>query len=396
MNSAELIKQGQDLMRTLQLPEAERAFQKALNLDASSVGALVWLGRIAMIQNQNDEAMQFFDHALVMQPNSAETIALKAVHFMKSEQFDRAIELLEQAKSADPNLEMIYFNLGKCYQEIGEFRKAEEALRKTILLDPSHFQAYAQLSKVLAQTERMNEGIQAMLKAIRINPLYLKGYLVIGNLYKKAGKDDLVIRLYRSGLRYNPNAVPLREELCAIYISKRDFRNASRQALEIIRIRNGAEDYLRLGNIAVQMGKFKEAEQIYKTALEIIPTSWETHYNLAELYLITNSMDQARVHYQAAVENNFTSYKPFNGLGYFELMVNQNSEKAIRMFKQALEQAPQQPEPKLNIALAYSSKREFLLAEKYAREAAKATKPETQIHKEAMLLLKKIAEEKRK
>jgi tetratricopeptide (TPR) repeat protein len=396
MNSAELIKQGQEMMSTLRLPEAEQAFGKALELDSHSSNALIWLGRVAILQDKDDEALKWLDRALSSESDFAEAIALKAVYFMKSENYERAIELLEQAIPKNPNFEMIHSNLGKCYLEIGEFEKAEAVLRKAIRIDPNQFQGHGQLSRVLIQTGRIKEGIEEMVKAIRINPFYLKGYLVLGALYEKAGKQDLVMRLYRSGIRQNPNAIQLREKLCALYMSKGDFKKASIEALEILKRRNGYEDYLRLGNIAVTIHKFDDGEKIFKSSIEVDPSRWEAHYNLAELYLVRNSMDQARIQYLSAVEKNSDSYKPFNGLGYFELMVNHNTDKAIRMLKQAIEFAPEQPEPKLNIALAYSRKREFLLAEKYSKEVLKISKTGTKLHKEAERLLKKIQQEKGK
>lgn len=395
-NTTELIKTGQKFMSELQFPAAEQNFQRALQNDPACSDAMVWLGKIAFIRDQNDEALKLFDLALSVQPKFAEAVAMKGLYYMKLENFDRAIEFLEQAKSINPGLEMIYFNLGKSYREIGQFEKAEAALRKAIEMDPNQYQAYSQLSHVLVKTGRGKEGIQAMVKALRINPLYLKGYLILGTLYKNADKGDLVIRLYRAGIKHNPNAIPLREELCVLYSLKLDFRRAYVEALEIVTRRREYGDYLRWGNLAVAMGKIEEAEKAYKAAIEMNPQRWEGHYDLAELYMSANLMDKAREHYQAAVKNNKENFKPFNGLGYFVLMVDHNWSEAVKNFRKALEVAPKQPEPRLNMAIASAKKKEFVAAERYAKEVQKLVNPDSDIFKQAEKLIKAIAKEKRK
>jgi len=395
-SSTELIKTGQHLMTQLQFTQAEQAFQKALQLNSNSSDAMIWLGKVAFIKDQNEEAMKLFDRALTVQPKSAEAIAMKALFYMKVQDFNHAIQLLEQAKSVDPKLQMIYFNLGRSYRKIGEFEKAETALRKSIEMNPNEFQAYGELSYILSKTHRGKEAIQAMLKAIRINPLYLKGYLVLGRVYKNAGKGDLAIRVYRSGLKHNPNAFPLREELCSLYALKLDFKRAFIEALEILLRRGAYGDYLRFGNVAIATGKFEEAEKAYKSAIQKNPNAWEAHYDLAELYMSMKLMDKAREHYQAAVKNNKDSFKPFNGLGYFAMMVDHNWSEATKNFKKALEIAPKQPEPRLNMAIACAKKREFIAADRYAKEVQKLVTPDNDIFKQAEKLVKVIAKDKKK
>jgi tetratricopeptide (TPR) repeat protein len=371
-------------MAKLQFSEAEHSFEKALQVDPRSVDALVALGRLALIKQQRSEALQLLDRALSLHPHHAEALAVKGIYYMETDEFVRAIEVLEQAKSSDSRLQMVYFNLGKCYCEVGQFAKAEESLRRAIEMNPDHYEAYSQLSYVEIQTGRMEEGIHAMVQAIRINPLYIKGYLIIGALYESAGKGELVIELYKDGLRHNPNAFPLRERLCSLYALKLDFRSAYLEALEIVNRReNSSEDYLRLGTYAVALRKLEAAEKAFQTAIELNPDAWEGHYNLGELYMSREQMPAAREQYEAAVAKNRASYKPLNGMGLFLLLVDHNWDEAIGFFKQALELAPAQTEPRLNLALAYAKKRDFPAARRFTASVLELAQPGDRIYEEA-------------
>jgi tetratricopeptide (TPR) repeat protein len=381
--SIELVTRANGLLGSLQFFEAGQCFQKAIALDPHSVSALVGLGRLALLTQRVDEALGLLDRALSLQPDCAEALAVKGIYWMQQTEFDRAIDILEQAKASDPNLAMVYFNLGKGYRERGRFPRAEENFRKAIELNPHHFEAYCQLSYVQIQTGRLKDSIHSMLRAIRINPRYVKGYLILGSLYEHAGKWDLVTRLYRSGIRQNPDAFPLRERLCSLYALKGDFPSAFQEALEIVNTRSLYTDYLRLGTYAVALQQFETAEKAFQTSLYLNPASWEGPYNLAELYMSARLMDRAREQYQAALDNNRGGYEPLNGMGLFVLMVDQDWDRAIGLFKQALEFAPSRPEPRLNLALACAKKRDFPAAQKLAASVLTLAKPGDPVYDQA-------------
>ena len=211
--SVELVTRANELMTRLQFTKAQECFQQALVLDARSVGALVGLGRLALLKQAGDDARALLDRALAVHPNHAEALAVKGIYWMQINEMERAIEVLEQAKVADPGLQMIFFNLGRSYQRMGNFPRAEENFRKAIEMNPDHFEAYSELGSLQAQTGRLEEGIASILRAIRINRHFVKGYFAAGLLHEQAGQGDAAIRLYRSGLRHTPTAYPLREKV---------------------------------------------------------------------------------------------------------------------------------------------------------------------------------------
>ena len=382
-----------DRSEQLQFFKHEEALKKALQLDPASEEALVGLARLALMKKEGDVALQLLQRVLKLHPNHAEALALKGILFMDREEFQQAIEFLERARSADSNLAMVYFNLGRSYCEIGQLPAPEEFLQKALDMNPDHFQALSQLSYIQIETGRVEEGIQSMLQAIRINPLYLKGYLILGSLYENAGKGELMLRLYRCGLRHNPNAFPLRERLCSLYALKMDFRSAYVEALEIVRRRSASQDYLRLGIFAVALRKLEIAEKAFQSAIDLNPRSWEGHYNLGELYLSANLTQQAKEHYERAVALNCGSHKPLNGMGLYLLLVDQNCDAAIQLFKQALELAPARPEPRLNLALAYAKKGDARMAGKFAESVLSLTNPGDALHGDAQRLQLAIREE---
>jgi tetratricopeptide (TPR) repeat protein len=160
-----------------------------------------------------------------------------------------------------------------------------------------------------------------------------------------------------------------------LYALNRDFPSAFQEALEIVNRRDLYTDYLRLGSYAAALHQFETAERAFQTSIQLNPASWEGHYNLAELYMSAQLMDQAREQYQTALDKNRGAYQPLNGMGLFVLMVDHDWDRAIGFFKLAIELAPSRPEPQLNLALAYAKKRDFPAAQRFASSVLILTEP---------------------
>jgi tetratricopeptide (TPR) repeat protein len=379
----------------LRFSEAERYLREALAVDPGSVPALVGLGRIALVGRRLNEALEWLDRALALNPGCAEALALKGLYWMRQRQFEKAIHMLEQARALDPDLAMIYFNLGKSYCEVGQFGPAEANLRKAIELRPGDFEAYAQLSHIQIDTGCLKDAANSMLRAIQINPWYLHGYLVLGELCDRAGKPENAIRMLRAAIQRNPDGLPIRERLCSLYASTGDFASAFQEALEIAKRRNLYTDHLRLGSYAIALHNFATAQQAFETSIQLNPASWEGHYNLAEIYMSARLMDETRQQYQAALDKNSGGYEPFNGMGLFVLIVDQDCDRAIGLLQQAAELAPSRPEPLLNLALAYAKKGDFPVSQRYAASVLPLAIPGDPLYEQAERLQATIRIESR-
>ncbi|MCI0415220.1 tetratricopeptide repeat protein [bacterium] len=388
MNTAtQMIEQGKQELNNLQFMAAGNAFEKALKKDPQSVDARIGLARIRMLKEERKEGARLVEEALKLAPQNAEALALKGVTCMQSKAWKEAVLYLEKAGDADPNLEMTYVNLSKCHRKLGNWKAAEDAARKAIQLNSKSYQAHAELSVVLVKTKRVAAGIKEMIEAIRINPLFLRGYLSLGRLYQLAGKMDLAIRLYENGLKHNPAATPLREELAGAYAFQGDFHSAYRQAVLIAIRRGNDSDWLRVGNCALAIGQFEKADQAFLKSLQKNADSWEAHYNLGELYFTAKLYEKAKEHYRKAIEKDGKSYKPFNGIGLLLLVGERNSAEAQKYFLRALELAPGRKEPLLNMALALADRKVYAEAVKFARATLQVARTGDGIYEQAVQLI---------
>jgi tetratricopeptide (TPR) repeat protein len=359
-------------------------------LDPHSAAALVARARDALLGRRIEEAAALLDRALLLASDCAEALALQGICWMQLERFDRAIEVFERARVVAPDLAMVYFNLGESYCRLGQFSPAEANLRQAIECSPRHFQAYARLSYVQSETGREKEAIRSMAQAVRLNPAFVEGYLALGSLCMRAGKREAALRICKAGIARNPDATVLRERLCALYALNGDVASAFREAVAIAEARSVYTDHLRVGAYAIALRQFDTAERAFQASLQLNPASWEGHYNLAELYMGADRMDKAREHYQAALDRNDGAYEPFNGMGLFVLLVDQDCDRSIGLLEQALALAPSRPEPRWNLALAYARKRDLPAAQRFAASVLPLVNAGDPAHHQAERLLATI------
>lgn len=389
-STGQLMEEGKTYLNKFQFVPAEHSFQQALNQDPHSAEARVGLARIQLLKEQTEEGVRFLNEALEIQPSNAEALALKGISFMQKKDWKSAVTFLEKAREADPKLELIYVNLAKGHRELGHPAEAVESARKAVKLNPENYQAHSELGHALVMMKKVKAGIKEMNAAIRINPLFIQGYVVLGHFYAAAGKVDVAIQVCRKGLRLNPIAIILREMLAGFFAVKGDFQRAYLERIYIALTRNDDRDWLAVGNLAVATGKFERAEEAYQKALQVNSGGWEGHFNLGELYLAARLNDKAKEQYRLAIEKDGKSFKPYNAMGLYLLDIENNKEEAKKYFIRALEIAPNQKEPMLNLAITYAELREKVAAENLAHATLQAAKKGDGIYEQAEKLLKEI------
>jgi serine/threonine-protein kinase len=147
-------------------PEAKRAAQKALDLDADLAEAHTAL---AYIQFQYEwkfiEAETEFKNAIRLNPNSVDARLGLWEYLGDFGQFGDAREQLERASELDPLSVRVSFNLAAQSFAERHFDRASKQLQQTISMDPSNQLGYALLSAILARWNMPAEAFNAREKA---------------------------------------------------------------------------------------------------------------------------------------------------------------------------------------------------------------------------------------
>jgi tetratricopeptide (TPR) repeat protein len=229
---------------------AEKAFKKALDLDASNEEALTGLAMVyselgdtknaiemlrqVTSKNPNPRTLSalasFYERtrdfasatetwrqALQMDPENSRIKRALADDMLRSERFDDALKLYAEIAAADPRDAQIQLRLSEIYRQKGDFAKARAAFNKAHEIDPDSLEVrYEEVN--LLESEGKNDDAIATLRKMLTETVQSyteseKGSRILlleelGRLYREGGKYTEAVDAFRQIAQIDPEVAP--------------------------------------------------------------------------------------------------------------------------------------------------------------------------------------------
>lgn len=177
-------------------PLAAQAIDKALALDPENADAYASLGLLKLDMwgwtrsgPEIEEAERAFQKAIDLKPNHARAIMWYASMKGAQEKFDEAIALYHRSLELDPLARIPYTNLPILYAAKGYNQKALDQLLNAARLHPSWPNAYQNVAVHLQRLGRIDESIAWAIKANELDTDPLAGGVLIGS-YLAIGESE--------------------------------------------------------------------------------------------------------------------------------------------------------------------------------------------------------------
>lgn len=177
---------------------------------------------------------------------------------------------------------------------IGLFDEAIKYINKTILLDPNYYLGWYLLGITQSRKGNLNEAEIAYKKCIDINPNFSESYYGLGILYEEQGNLDKAIVEYDKAFSLDQNS-GASYQLGAIYFRQNKYDLALGYVEKSLKKYNRSLYALNLqGLILDNLGRFLEAIESYKKALDIAPDETNIRFNLAYSYYHMNEFGKSK------------------------------------------------------------------------------------------------------
>ncbi|PKP59857.1 hypothetical protein CVT91_06025 [Candidatus Atribacteria bacterium HGW-Atribacteria-1] len=155
------------------------------------------------------------------------------------------------------------------------------------------------------KNENFNETIKIEEKALKWDPY-------LGEVYYDIAKILEIKEFYGVSLGYFEKAAKyidhpdLPQDFALIYLKKGQLDKAAIKLKQAISYQENEKSmlplYSELGNVYLQLERYKPAEIAFKNALKIAPDFVNAHYGLAGAYLRQNKLDEAQEELQKVIE----------------------------------------------------------------------------------------------
>ena len=287
------------------------------------------------------------------------TLFVKGFYSIQIKDYAKAISLYKNAIETAPGFAPLYCVLGDIYLSTGYFEDAITEYKMAIWLDTFNIAAYRHLCRAYEEHGDYNQAIEIYNKLILLAPNMPDLYSNLANIYYIKGEFDLAISNYQTAITLNPNrswTSVVAQTMGFVYQENKSDPDAAISAYQTAYVLT-PEDidiYVNLGSAFYDKEDYNNALAVYRQALELQPHNPKIHCNLGFLYWGKADTEEAIKSYELAIKYNENYDIAYNNLGVIYLDDLGRVQKAVELFKKAVEVNPSYALAHFNLARAIS------------------------------------------
>lgn len=267
-----------------------------------------YMRRTQNIQNL-DQAITLFNKAVELDENYAEAYAgLCDAHLghyrleLDSVQFKKAESACQTTLELDSNVVPVYVALGNLYRYTGKYEQANAEYDKALAINRMAVDALDGLAETYLLDNKPNLAEKTYLLAIQTQPNYPRGYMSMGSFLFKVGRFEEALPYYRRVTELMPDNAQAFNNLSAGYYMLNRFEPANEALQQSLAISPTPLGYSNAGSSLFLLGRFDEAANMYKKALDYAPEDHQHWGNLGDAYLYSaTSQHLAQSTYRKAI-----------------------------------------------------------------------------------------------
>jgi tetratricopeptide (TPR) repeat protein len=286
---------GRVLFLEKKYAEAQTPLEKALNLDPKSADIYGKLGQMFYGMDQYEEAAKSLEKALAMSPQTDWLhLQLGDTYFYGLKNREEGGRYYQQAVSKNGSDPKAHYGLALYYRYKNEYKKAVEHLEKATTLDYKNKRYQRELKAVSSEKFEIAKAVQKYQKAVERNPKDPHSVTQLGRFYQRWGKFEQAEEQFKK-------AVQLASVVKVLKPPVVDPESGNEVEPAVIEPSKVPEYANHLGWYYLSDRKYTEAEQAFKTALNVDPKNTESQFGLGQAYESLKQYDLAVSYYAQTV-----------------------------------------------------------------------------------------------
>jgi len=326
------------------------------------------LGTTYQEKGELDKAEAYLFKAIALKPDNAGAYNNLGVVYSRRRQPEEAIAHLNKALSLDPQYVEAYRNLGNAHRKAGRPEEAAAAYAKALSVRPDYALAYAGLGNLAQDKEDYGEAVRLYEKALDIDPGCVEAYNNLGAIKQKAGEGK-ALDYYRQAIERDPKNPDAYANLALAYQQVGRYEEAQamyKRLFDLAPAHVGGRN--NLGSLYQAMGRIGDAIASYEKSLEADPECAYAYFNLGNIYRKTGRLEEATEMYKKAAlfDPDYVDARINLGAMY---QMSGSPELAVKAYEEALEIDPGSLEAVMNLALIFQGQGDVDAAEAYYEKA---------------------------
>lgn len=263
------------------LKEAEGRLQALLSENAAGVDVLNALAFTELRLGKTENAIRNFEEALSRFPGELQSSVMLARARLAQGEAKEAEEVLKKACAEAPRSPDARRVLGEFYVDQRRLEQAEAEFRAALLLDANNGPALLDLGRLLLLQGKAGEAEATYKRMVSI-----EGYKQVYGLFLlEQGQDEAAIAEFKRLAEEDRDDRASRTRLIAAYRRLGRYQEADVVLSEALkRSAKDSDALLQRGEIALQAGRYGDAEVDFNRVLQLRPNAAEAHYMKAKLH----------------------------------------------------------------------------------------------------------------
>jgi adenylate cyclase len=256
-----------------------------------------------------EAAEQLFGRALDEQPDFAraqagmcetrvERYALEKIPAYMA----KAEEACANAEALDSTAHEVHMAMGRLRFVTGNPAEAEASYRRALALVAQFPDALIGLADALATGGKTDEAESTYLRAIAAQSSYAIAHLKYGNFLISQGRAPEAAAAYERATQLAPDNASALSNLGGAYLYMGDFEKAADASTRSLAIAPGRASYSNTGFGHYYLGRYAEAAEMFRKAIDFAPSDHRLWGNLADAQLFGGRREEAGETYRRALE----------------------------------------------------------------------------------------------
>jgi tetratricopeptide (TPR) repeat protein len=339
------------LTRVGRLQEAERHIRRALNENVESDITLNNYGIILGALGKPEDALDKFSRALAIMPSNADTWHSRGASYLQLRQFQEAIADFDKAISLNPKFIDAFCNKGASLRALHLADQSLAAYDKALALNSGYSPAWLGRGLTLLHLNRCVEALAAYEKAATLNPNMAEAWLGQGNALYELKRYKDAASAYDKAIVLQPTLISAWIGGGNIFLQLKYYNKALAaydKALELDAML--PDGWVGRGNVLYETKRYTEAAAAYDKALELAPdlvSAWMGRGNVLAEIRRDDEADKAYDHVIAVRPDLANGWAGRGGV-FLRLL---RDDDAIACYQKAISIDPDYAEPYFNMAI---------------------------------------------
>lgn len=235
---------------------------------------------------------------LLADPKNAVLHASYGYFLENKGQLEEAGEELKISLEIDPQRIPTRINYGRLLYRLGRPEEAEKEFKYVLKIDPKNAAAHTNYGFLLQEVDRLEDAEREYKAALLANSNDLTAYVNYGNLLNKMDRLEDAEEQYKKALEIDPQN-PIIHSNYGVLLYKIGRINEAEQQhkLALMPSSKCAAIHYNYGIFLDGLGRLEEAEKEFKTALDVNPENPNYNYHGLHFKVGNHSKFQSAIHY---------------------------------------------------------------------------------------------------